>query len=63
MMLANLERLPVKTKEELGTLLLEKIRKGNLKPQLLWALGGSAPESHSMVLSIGSSPVMRPISG
>jgi hypothetical protein len=32
MMLANLERLPVKAKEELGTQLLEKIRKGNPKP-------------------------------
>ena len=39
MMLANLERLPIKAKEELGTLLLEKIRKGNPKPQQLWALG------------------------
>ena len=39
MMLANLERLPAKVKEDLGTLLLEKIRKGKTRPQRLWALG------------------------
>jgi hypothetical protein len=39
MMLANLERLPAKVKEDLGTLLLEKIRKGKTRPQKLWALG------------------------
>lgn len=39
MMLANLERLPAKTKEELGDLLLEKVGRGNPRPQELWALG------------------------
>lgn len=39
MMLANLERLPAETKEALGSLLLEKIRKGKAKSQEFWALG------------------------
>jgi molecular chaperone DnaK (HSP70) len=39
MMLANLERLPASAKEELGNLLLDRIRKGKPKPQQLWALG------------------------
>jgi hypothetical protein len=39
MMLANLERLPPGIKEELGVLLLEKIRKGKARPQEFWALG------------------------
>lgn len=39
MMLANLERLPAKVKEDLGTMLLEKVRKGKARPQRLWALG------------------------
>ena len=38
MMLANLERLPAKVKEDLGALLLEKIKKGKPKLQELWAI-------------------------
>jgi hypothetical protein len=39
MMLANLERLPTAAKEELGAMLLEKIRKGKARPQEFWTLG------------------------
>ena len=39
MMLANLERLPVKVKEDLGAALLEKIEKRKARPQEFWALG------------------------
>jgi hypothetical protein len=39
MMLANLERLPAKVKEDLGMVLLEKIRKRKARPQEFWALG------------------------
>ncbi len=39
MVLANLERIPSKGKEELGDLLLEKIKKGKSRPQEFWALG------------------------
>jgi hypothetical protein len=38
MALANLERLPVQAKAELGGLLLQKFAKGGWKPQELWAL-------------------------
>lgn len=38
MALANLERLPVQAKDELGGLLLQKSAKGGWKPQELWAL-------------------------
>ncbi len=39
MMLANLERLPAAIKEEIGFLLLEKIKKGKARNQEFWALG------------------------
>jgi molecular chaperone DnaK (HSP70) len=39
MMLANLERLPAAAKEEMGAMILEKIRKGKARPQEFWALG------------------------
>lgn len=39
MMLANFERLPAKNKAELGETLIERVKKGKAKPQLLWALG------------------------
>ncbi len=38
MALANFERLPINTKLELGTVLLQKMEKGKPKPQELWAL-------------------------
>jgi DNA-K related protein/Hsp70 protein len=38
MAVANLERLPVQVKAELGKILLQKFEKGGWKPQELWAL-------------------------
>jgi hypothetical protein len=38
MAVANLERLPVQAKAELGKILLQKFEKGGWKPQELWAL-------------------------
>jgi len=39
MMLANLERLPAKIKEDIGMMLLAKISKRKARPQEFWALG------------------------